>query len=104
MCSSDLKEFRKLRLTNILKAGDIIRVKVKDTSAGKPVFTLEQDPVVQGALVAIEPSTGYIRAIVGGYDFRKSEFNRAVFAKRQAGSVFKPVTYAAALEIGRAHV
>ncbi|HDH10975.1 MAG TPA: PBP1A family penicillin-binding protein [Nitrospirae bacterium] len=95
-----IKEFRKLRLTNILKAGDVIRVKVKDLSSRKPLFTLEQDPVVQGAVVAIEPSTGYIRAIVGGYDFRKSEFNRAVFAKRQAGSVFKPITYAAALDNG----
>ncbi len=95
-----IKKFRKLRLTDILTAGDIIKVKVKKLSAKGPLFALEQEPLVQGAVVAIEPSTGYIRALVGGYDFIKSEFNRAVYAKRQAGSVFKPITYAAALDNG----
>jgi penicillin-binding protein 1A len=95
-----IKAFKNLRLTDIFKAGDIINVKVKDISSKEPVFALEQDPLVQGAVIAIEPSTGYIRAIVGGYDFSKSEFNRAVFAKRQAGSVFKPITYAAAMDYG----
>ena len=95
-----IKKFRKLRLTDILKTGDIIKVKVKNASTKEPLFALEQEPIVQGAVVAIEPSTGYIRALVGGYDFIKSEFNRAVYAKRQAGSVFKPITYAAALDNG----
>lgn len=98
----EVKTFRNLKLTHILKPGDVIKVEVKQTSAkGKePVFALEQDPLVQGAVVAIEPATGYIRAIVGGYDFNKSEFNRAVFAKRQAGSAFKPFIFASALENG----
>ncbi|MDH4028899.1 MAG: PBP1A family penicillin-binding protein, partial [Nitrospirota bacterium] len=89
-----------LRLTDILKSGDSINVMVKDTAGKEPVFALEQDPLVQGAVVAIEPSTGYIRAMVGGYDFTKSEYNRAVSARRQAGSAFKPVIYAAAMDNG----
>jgi penicillin-binding protein 1A len=54
----------------------------------------------EGAIVTIEPQTGYIKAIVGGYDFFRSEFNRAVQARRQPGSAFKPFIYLAALENG----
>jgi penicillin-binding protein 1A len=54
----------------------------------------------EGAVVTIEPHTGYVRAVVGGYDFFRSEFNRAVQAKRQPGSAFKPFVYVAALESG----
>ena len=54
----------------------------------------------EGAVVTVEPATGYIRALVGGYDFFRSEFNRAVQAKRQPGSAFKPFVYLAALESG----
>lgn len=95
-----IKEFRDLKLNKILKPGDIIMVKVKTIWKNEPVFELEQEPRVQGAVIAMEPSTGYIRAIVGGYDFSKSEFNRAVFAERQAGSVIKPLIYAAAMDNG----
>jgi len=93
---------RKLRynLATFLSPGDIIKVRLKDRKGGRPVFSLEQDPLVQGAVVAIEASTGYIRAIVGGYDFNESEFNRAVSARRQAGSAFKPIIYAAAMDSG----
>ncbi len=94
-----IKKFSKFKLTDILKPGDIIHVRAKEVKEN-PVFVLEQEPVVQGAVVAIEPATGYIRALVGGYDFSKSEFNRAVFAKRQAGSAFKPIIYAAAINSG----
>jgi penicillin-binding protein 1A len=55
---------------------------------------------LQAALVAIEPSTGYVRALVGGRDFRESSYNRATDAKRQPGSAFKPFVFAAALEAG----
>ena len=55
---------------------------------------------LQGALVAMDPATGYVRAMVGGRDFDESHFNRAVQAKRQPGSAFKPFVYAAALEAG----
>ena len=54
----------------------------------------------EGAIVTVEPHTGYVRAMVGGYDFFRSEFNRAVQARRQPGSVFKPFIYIAALESG----
>lgn len=54
----------------------------------------------EGAVITIEPQTGYVRAMVGGYDFFRSEFNRAVQAKRQPGSAFKPFVYVAALESG----
>jgi penicillin-binding protein 1A len=95
-----IKKFRKMKLTDILKPGDIITVRVKDPGPESPLFALEQEPLVQGALIAIEPSTGFIRAIVGGYDFNKSEFNRAVYARRQAGSAFKPMIFAAAMDHG----
>ncbi|MFH2012209.1 MAG: PBP1A family penicillin-binding protein [Pseudomonadota bacterium] len=55
---------------------------------------------VQGALLCMDPYTGYIKAMVGGKDFKKSKFNRAIQAKRQGGSAFKPIIYAAALDKG----
>jgi penicillin-binding protein 1A len=61
---------------------------------------IEQVPEVQGALVAIEPQTGYIKAMVGGYDFSLSPFNRAVQAHRQPGSGFKPFIYTTAIDNG----
>jgi 1A family penicillin-binding protein len=60
----------------------------------------ERPEYLQGALVAMDPATGYVRALVGGRDFGESPFNRAVQAKRQSGSAFKPFVYAAALEAG----
>jgi penicillin-binding protein 1A len=54
----------------------------------------------EGAVVTIEPHTGYVRAVVGGYDFFRSEFNRAVYARRQPGSAFKPFVFAAGIEAG----
>ncbi len=95
-----IKKFRKFKLSDILKPGDIVNVRVKDVRGTEPVFLLEQEPLVQGAIVAIEPATGYIRVIVGGYDFSKSEFNRAVYARRQAGSAFKPIIYSSAMDSG----
>jgi len=66
---------------------------VRDSVGGAPDY-------VQGALVALEPNTGFIRAMVGGRNFRDSEFNRAVQARRQPGSAFKPFVYAEAIEQG----
>ncbi len=63
-------------------------------------FKLEQEPRVEGALFSMNPLTGEIEAVVGGYDFERSEFNRAVQAFRQPGSAFKPILYAAALDKG----
>jgi penicillin-binding protein 1A len=93
-----VKEYKKLKLVNILKPGDTVHVRVKSVRGDDLFFSLEQEPLVQGAVVAIEPDTGYIRAIVGGYDFTRSEFNRAIFARRQAGSAFKPFIFAAAMD------
>jgi penicillin-binding protein 1A len=59
---------------------------------------LEPDPKVQGALLALDVRTGAVRAMVGGHDFGRSEFNRATQARRQVGSAFKPIVYAAAFE------
>ncbi len=65
-----------------------------------PVKEGERPAYLQGALVAMDPATGYVRAMVGGRNFGESPFNRAVQAKRQSGSAFKPFVYATALEAG----
>ncbi|HEX9287929.1 MAG TPA: PBP1A family penicillin-binding protein [Anaeromyxobacteraceae bacterium] len=62
------------------------------------LLALEQEPKLQGALVSIEPFTGHVPAMVGGYDFDASEFNRAFQACRQPGSAFKPIVYSGAIE------
>lgn len=77
-----------------------VQVVTPDQNRQGAVFALDQTPEVQGALVSVDPLTGGVKAMVGGYDFRKSQFNRAVQAKRNAGSAFKPIIYAAALEKG----
>jgi len=92
-----LKDFT---LTQILKPGDVIKVGVKSIKDRNIQLSLEQEPEVEGAVVAIEPNTGYIRVIIGGYDFVKSEYNRALYAKRQPGSAFKPIIYASAIDHG----
>ncbi len=87
-----------IKLFNI---GDVVYVRIKaiPESADSPIpMELEQTPLAQGALIAMEPETGYVRAMVGGLDFSKSQFNRAVQAKRQPGSAFKPIIYAAAID------
>ncbi|HSP99143.1 MAG TPA: PBP1A family penicillin-binding protein [Candidatus Dormibacteraeota bacterium] len=61
-------------------------------------FEYDPSPLLEGALLAMEPGTGNVRAMVGGYDFDRSHFNRAIQARRQPGSAFKPLVYAAALD------
>lgn len=82
--------------------GAVLEVQVKepDQNRAGAVFALDQVPEAQAALIAIDPQTGGVRAMVGGYDFKKSQFNRAMQAKRNPGSAFKPVIYAAALDHG----
>ncbi|MCE5193847.1 MAG: PBP1A family penicillin-binding protein [Nitrospiraceae bacterium] len=87
-------------LTKIIKPGDIVKVRILGKKAKELMLALEQDTEIEGAVVSIEQSTGFIRALVGGYDFSKTEFNRAVNAKRQPGSAFKPIIYAAAMDNG----
>jgi penicillin-binding protein 1A len=79
-------------------AGDLIFVAPDE--AGGPAFRLKQVPAVNGALVAMDPDSGRVLAMVGGYSFSLSSFNRATQALRQPGSAFKPIVYATALENG----
>jgi penicillin-binding protein 1A len=74
----------------------VTRANAVRAASGSP--TANRTPYLQGAMVAIEPRTGYIRALIGGRDFSESPFNRAVQAQRQPGSAFKPFIYAAAID------
>nr|WP_259374265.1 penicillin-binding protein 1A [Calidifontimicrobium sp. SYSU G02091] len=73
---------------------------VRATKLANGTWTLTQMPEVEAAFVALEPKTGHVRAMVGGFDFRKSAFNRVTQGWRQPGSSFKPFIYSAALEYG----
>lgn len=90
---------------DVLSAGDVVLVKIKGSIEDEHAsslwrLALEQTPMVQAALLCIESETGHVKAMVGGRDFRKSQFNRAVQSRRQPGSAFKPIIYAAALDRG----
>ena len=94
----------------VVKEGDVVLVRVMPGKVAperaarekRPlVLSLEQTPLVQGALVAIDPATRAVRALVGGYDFATSQFNRATQAKRQPGSSFKPFVWGTAIESRR---
>ena len=87
-------------LKQILKAGDVVEVMVKKIERETVFVQLEQTPVVEGGLIAMEPGKGAILAMIGGYDFNRSEYNRAVQAHRQPGSAFKPLIYATAVNQG----
>lgn len=82
----------------VLKRGDVIVV--EKVANKKGVYALRQIPAVNGALVALDPHTGRVLALVGGFSFQLSEFNRANQAERQPGSTFKPFVYATALDSG----
>src|ERR1700690_1550117 len=86
--------------TELLKTGDLVVVSVKEISGATAEVQLEQEPAAQAALVAIDNPTGEIKAMVGGYDFEESKFNRATLAMRQTGSSFKVYVYAEALNQG----
>jgi len=90
------------RAAELVKVGDVIEVEVAAIDDGRNRMTvkLEQFPVVEGAVLAIDNRTGQIRAMVGGSDFARSRFNRAVQAPRQLGSTFKPVVFTAAIDRG----
>ncbi len=97
------------KLTRVMKRGDVFTVEVLNLACPKakkltgsdtkrPEVTLFQEPAVEGALFSYSPKTGEVIALVGGYDFERSEFNRAFQARRQMGSAFKPLIYAAAMD------
>jgi len=82
-----------------LKTGDVVRVEAEKIEDGKYYFSLVYLPVSQAALISME-TNGRIRALVGGYDFALSQFNRTTQAMRQPGSSFKPIVYSAAIDKG----
>lgn len=93
------------RPADVVAVGDVIPVELVTTARDgseleTPHYALRQIPAVDGALVALDPHTGRVRAMVGGYAFSRSSFNRATQARRQPGSSFKPFVYLAAMENG----
>ena len=88
--------------TKIVKVGDLVEVRVTtlDVDAKTADVTLDQEPEVEAALLALDNRTGRVLAMVGGYSFERSKFNRATQAHRQLGSLFKGVLYAAAIDQG----
>ena len=87
---------------DFVKVGDLVSVQVQSLDEATQFGTgqLEQDPAIEGALLAIDNQTGQIRAMIGGFDFGRSKFNRARQAMRQMGSTFKPIVYTAAIDRG----
>ena len=85
-----------------LAPGAVIEVSVvtPDLNKSGALFALDQEPLAQAALIALDPRNGAIKAMIGGYDFKKSQYNRAIQARRNPGSAFKPIIYAAALDKG----
>lgn len=83
---------------DVLKVGDVIKVKIIDSKKEGFTFSLEQEPLSESALLALEGCK--VRAMVGGYDYARSQFNRAIQAERQPGSAIKPILYASAIEKG----
>ena len=98
-----LEEVTKAGLANLREAiqpGNRVLVKVLKLDGHQMEVGLEQEPEIEGAFVVLDPRRGEIKALVGGYDFQRSKFNRALQAKRQPGSAFKPFVYATAFDQG----
>ena len=91
---------RKPSLKDVLRAGDLIDVEIVSIDGAAAALLLEQTPLIEGALVAIDNHTGQVLAMVGGYSFARSKFNRATQAYRQMGSTVKPLLYTAAIDRG----
>src|SRR5205085_4254721 len=98
--ANDARNWRS-KTGDAVKLGDVLPVRL---AADGNAATLAQRPALQGALVVIEPKTGQVRALVGGYDWIASQFDRATQAKRQVGSSIKPIIYSAAIEAGKTPV
>ena len=95
---------RRSRPDELLSRGDVawfrLVQKEETDDDAEPVLMLEQEPEIEGAVLVIESSSGAVRAMVGGWDYDRNEFNRAIQARRQVGSAFKPFVFGAALETG----
>jgi penicillin-binding protein 1A len=88
------------RMADVVAPGDVVLVEAAGGGARPDRLSLRQVPVVEGAIVALDPETGRVLALAGGWSFDKSQFNRATQAMRQPGSSFKPFVYITALEAG----
>ncbi|MDA1184298.1 MAG: PBP1A family penicillin-binding protein [Acidobacteria bacterium] len=92
---------RRTDAADLFEVGDLIDVALRTVGDDAPeTVTLEQEPELEAALVAIDNRTGEIRAMVGGFSFERSKFNRATQAQRQLGSIFKPIVYTTAIDRG----
>ena len=93
---------RKTSPADLFKPGDLVDVAITklDPASGALTVTIEQSPLAEGAILAIDNHTGQILAMVGGWSFNRSKFNRAIQAYRQLGSTFKPIVYTAAIDRG----
>ena len=91
---------RRTSPSELFKVGDLIDVQLTAIEGTTATVTLEQTPLLEGALVAIDNHTGQVLAMVGGYSFGRSKFNRATQAYRQMGSTVKPILYTAAIDRG----
>jgi penicillin-binding protein 1A len=97
---SDFSWTKKILAADVFAPGDVDLFLIKEVKGNTAKVVLDQDPDVQGALLAIDNSTGAIKAMVGGYDWSLSKYNRAVQAERQVGSSFKVYVYAQAVTDG----
>ena len=84
----------------VVRKGDVVWAKVIAVTAKRLSLALARRPEIQGALISMDPRNGEVLALVGGYDFSSSQFNRATRARRQPGSSFKPIVYSAAIDNG----
>jgi penicillin-binding protein 1A len=96
--TADGVKWTRRNLTQVLSPGNVVYVEPLEGKSGQ--FRLRQVPEISGAIVAMDPFTGRVHAMVGGFSFDQSEFNRATQALRQPGSSFKPFVYATALDNG----
>ncbi|MEA3240602.1 MAG: transglycosylase domain-containing protein, partial [Pseudomonadota bacterium] len=96
--------FKNKKPSETFTPGDVVRARISSITKSGPAagirLQLDQEPLVQGALVALDPHNGMVRALVGGKSYAESEFNRAIQSRRSPGSAFKPIIYAAGLDHG----
>jgi penicillin-binding protein 1A len=98
----DLADLRASNLLRKLRPGDVVMARIEGLDPEHRTLRarLENVPLVEGAIVVMDTVTGEVRAMVGGLDFQRSQFNRVTQARRQVGSAFKPIVWTAALEAG----
>lgn len=100
--SIDYTEYAVKRADEVVSSGSLIMARYLGTKDGEnsPLFALEQEPMAEAALISLDAPTGQVLAMIGGYDYNRSEFNRATQAIRQPGSAFKAIVYSAAMDNG----